>query len=135
MAVIVISSKLLHCAVTYDFLITGCFNDNKDDQSHNIDSGSSCTKKDSSYECQKSCEETSGCKRFVYIRDTYNGVYGTGIRKCCFLKDQDVPNYKKVQDLVSGPAKCPVAPSASGELNRVDICVCVYVCVCTRVIV
>ena len=80
-------------------------------------------KKDNAYECQRLCQETSGCKRFVYITDTYNGVHGTGIRKNCILKDQN-PIYKVVKDIVSGPAKCP------SESNRfVYVYVCFQICI------
>ena len=86
------------------FLVTDCFDKNKDDQSQNM--GDDCTKKESIRECQILCQETRGCKRFVYVKDTYNGIHGTGMRKCCILKDKSVPIYKIVQGLVSGPAQC-----------------------------
>ena len=83
-----------------------CFDENKDDQSTNMGGGGCHGKKDTVEACQKLCQDTSGCKRFVYVKNTYNGVHGTGIRKTCCLKDKDDASYKEVQDVVSGPAKC-----------------------------
>ena len=67
------------------------------------------TKRDTYKECQIMCRETKGCKRFLYIKDTYNGRHGAPARKCCILKNGNDPVYKDLQDAVSGPAQCPGA--------------------------
>ena len=68
--------------------------------------GCGCGKQDTVEACQKLCQATSGCKRFVYVKDTYNGVHGTAARKNCCLKDSNIANYVVVDDIVSGPAQC-----------------------------
>ena len=76
-----------------------------------------CTKKANEYQCQKLCQETDGCKRFTYVRNTYNGEYATQLLHCCILRDgQDGPKYKVLQGLVSGPVRCPSAKGGAGQM-------------------
>ena len=65
-----------------------------------------CYKKSSVKECQKSCQETNGCKRFVYVTGTHKQA---DWRELCCLKNEAVANYKVEQDIVSGPVQCPTS--------------------------
>ena len=83
-----------------------CFSQNEDDASPNMGASRSCQKTNTIQECQMLCQNTNGCKRFVYVTDAYNGDYGIGARGSCCLKDQTLPDYRDVQDVVTGPAQC-----------------------------
>ena len=83
--------------------MTGCFYENKIDESKSTDT---CEKKNTVQDCQQWCQETSGCKRFYYITECYKWK---NMRKDCCLIDTAVPDYKMVQNVVSGPAQCPTS--------------------------
>ena len=63
--------------------------------------------KDSVSDCQLLCQQTSGCKAFTYITNSYNGEHGEGARGKCHLKSVNNGPRVRVEGLVSGPKFCP----------------------------
>ena len=84
--------------------VLDCFDENLDDTSLNMDVGGFVYVY-TIRECQKLCQNTIGCRRFVYIKFRHGG-HGASPRNNCKLKDERIANYKVVQDVVSGPAFC-----------------------------
>ena len=66
-----------------------------------------CTKKMNSRECQLLCQQTSGCVRFIYVENTYNGIHGPGARMNCCLRNDLSGEAVFLQDVVAGPVYCP----------------------------
>ena len=65
-----------------------------------------CIKKYNSKLCQHLCQKTEGCTRFAYVSNEYNGVHGTGIRQCCFMKSTSDENMVDMDGVIVGPKTC-----------------------------
>ena len=64
-------------------------------------------KKESASDCQMFCQQTANCSKFVYVKDTYDGVQGHSARKICLLRDGSSMDVIDADNVVAGPKLCP----------------------------
>merc|ERR1719402_2074130 len=60
------------------------------------------------------CQSNSRCEFWTWVKPTYNGGHGTGIRKSCFLKSH-IGGITKTQGLISGTKICNSDVAAERE--------------------
>ena len=83
-------------------MTTGCFWRHYDYTGPNMNGNG--VRKESATKCQSLCKETRGCTHFVFATRNYDGEYGKGVRKKCFLKNSGI--LVPTKDLVTGPVSC-----------------------------
>ena len=96
------------------FLLDSCFHANMDYPSANLNS---CVKKESASQCQTECQNHATCTRFAYVTNTYNGLGGIGIRKCCYLKSTVTEDLISMDDVVAGPKTCEKTPKTQSKFS------------------
>ena len=82
--------------------VTGCTEDDIDYSGHDI---SALSNVESASACRNLCQQNSGCNFWTWVKPTYNGQYGTGIRLICHLKSNDAGRVV-LEGLLSGTRIC-----------------------------
>ena len=102
----------MHNFQTLLFVLDVCFftdfNVNKDYPSTKLELSTGCAKREGPAQCQMLCQKNQICTRFSYMTEKYNGVQGSTIKNCCFLKKTVVESPVALSGAISGPQTCPV---------------------------
>ena len=98
----------VHCIIIYVYIVlttqdvTGCTEDNIDYAGHDIAAQSNV---ESASACRNLCQQNSGCNFWTWVKPTYNGRHGAGIRLTCHLKSNDAGRVV-LAGLLSGTKIC-----------------------------
>ena len=81
-----------------------CYFENKDFGGPNMNNAA-VDKTDTVQDCQRLCQQTSGCVKFTYLTDSSD--ISPEWRKSCVLKDDPLGGLIDKENAVSGPKECP----------------------------